>query len=190
MPKHTPTRSDEEEFFKREEAEKKAKIRREEQLKAIRNKEQRDVATVLETSGEVAQEAMELGFDAETARVLPLVPLIQVAWADGRVTAAQAEKVEKKAEKFGIAPDTPAHEFLKLLLTEQPTSVFFRRVNLVIRAMVDEDPGGEIHSNVLAWSTAVAEASGGFFGLTDPISKHERKALAEIATHLDKELPD
>lgn len=174
-------RDEEEEYFQREDIEKKAKLRRQRQLEALREEERASIASTLDTTEDVAEEAMELGFDAETARVLPLVPLIQVAWADGKVTRAQTEKVKKKARKFGVEPETPADEFLQLLLDEQPTDVFFSRVNTVIRSVVDDDPGGDIKSNVLNWSKAVAEASGGFFGLTNPISKNERGVLDEFA---------
>ena len=176
---------EEEEFFKREDAEKKAKIRRERQLSALRQQERSDIADTLNTSEDIADEAMELGFDAETARVLPLVPLIQVAWADGKVTRAQAEKVTAKARKFGIDADSPADEFLNLLLDQQPSSTFFDRVNQVIRSIVDGDVEGDIRSNVLNWSKAVAQASGGFFGLTDPISKNEQKVLREFGELFD-----
>ena len=180
MPKKE-TSDEEEEYFQREDVEKKAKLRRERQLEALRQQERANIAEALNTTEEIAQEALDLGFDAETARVLPMVPLIQVAWADGKVTRAQAEKVEKKAEKFGVEPDTPAHEFLHMLLEEEPTGVFFDRVNQVIRNIVDDDIDGDIRSNVIGWSKAVAEASGGFFGLTNPVSKNEKKVLDEFA---------
>ena len=172
---------EEEEYFKRESVEKKEKLRRERQLEALQEEERSNIAATLETSKDVAEEALALGFDAETARVLPLVPLIQVAWADGKVTRAQDEKVRQKARKFGVQPDTAADEFLALLLQEEPTGLFFDRVNQVIRHIVDDDPEGDVQSNVLDWSKAVAEASGGFFGLTNPISKHERAVLDELA---------
>ncbi len=181
MAKKKQRSDEEEEYFQREDIEKKAKIRRERQLKALRQQERADIAQKLNTSEEVADEAMNLGFDGTTARVLPLVPLIQVAWADGKVTRAQTEKVKKKASKFGVEPDTPAYEFLDLLLKEEPSELFFDRANDVIRNIVDDDPGGDIRSNVLNWSKAVAEASGGFFGLTNPISKNEQGVLEEFA---------
>lgn len=181
MPDKTNRRDEEEEYFQRESVEKTEKLRRQRQLEALREQERSSIADQLNTTEQVADEAMELGFDADTARVLPLVPLIQVAWADGKVTGAQADKVKQKAVKFGVKPDTPAAEFLGLLLEERPTGVFFDRVNQVIRHIVDDDIEGDIRSDVLAWSKAVAESSGGFFGLTNPISKNERRVLDEFA---------
>ena len=93
------TRDEEEKYFQAESAEKKEKLRRRRQLEAVRQKEREGIAAALNTSEACAEEAMNLGFDADTARLLPLVPLIQVAWADGKVTGAQLSEVEERAEK-------------------------------------------------------------------------------------------
>ena len=68
-----------------------------------------------------------------------------------------------------------------MLLEERPTDFFFERVSKLISHIVEENPGGDVRTNVLGWSKAVAEASGGFFGLTNPISKKEQKVLDEFA---------
>ncbi|MFU8806470.1 MAG: hypothetical protein ACNA8W_21840, partial [Bradymonadaceae bacterium] len=123
-----------------------------------------------------------LGFDSETARVLPLVPIIQMAWADGKVTNREHAKVLELAGQFGISEGTAAANFLGMLLDEQPSKLFFERVNAVIGRVVDEAPSEEINrKNILEWSTAVAESSGGFFGLADPINKEEKALLAHFA---------
>ncbi len=178
--KRSTNRDEEEEYFHQEDTQKKAKIRRERQLKALRQKERAAIAKELNTSEEVAEEAMALGFDAETALVLPLVPLIQVAWANGKVSKAEAEKVNKKAAVFGLTSGTPACNFLNLLLEEQPTDLFFERANTVMSHIVEDDRTG-MGDNVLAWSKAVAEASGGFFGLANPIKKEQQKVLEDLA---------
>lgn len=179
--KRSNTRDEEEEYFHQEDQRKKEKLRRQQQLKALRQQERSQIAEELSTSEAVADEALALGFDGATARVLPLLPLIQVAWADGTVTTKESEKVFKKAAAFGITPDSAAHEFLSLLLEEQPTDLYFERANQVMARMVEDDKTG-MSDNVLAWSKAVAEASGGFFGLANPISKEERAVLDELAT--------
>ena len=178
-------REEEEKYFQRENQAKTEDLRRQRQLKALRQQERAQIASALETSEAVAEEAMALGFDAQTARVLPLVPLSQVAWAVGNIPPAQAEEVLDKAKAFGVIPDTPAHEFLSLLLEQEPSQAFFKRVQAVIKGLVENQPGTDMTANVLGWSRAVAESSGGFFGLTNPISKKERAALDEIAAIFD-----
>lgn len=182
MANQKPTSDEEEKFIQLEEQELRQRKRQENQLAAIRQKETEGIAEALHTNDAIAAEAMNLGFDTETARVLPLVPIIQMAWADGKVTNRETAKVVELAEKFGIAENTAAANFLHMLLAEQPSNLFFERVNAVIARLVDEAPSEEINrESILDWSTAVAESSGGFFGLTDPISKEEKELLAQFA---------
>ncbi len=172
---------EEEKYFKQRDLEKLAEARREQQLEAIRQQERESVQHVLQSSDEVAAEALALGFDSETARVLPLVPLIQMAWADGSVSTAENEKVLELAHQFGIDTDSPAHNFLTLLLGEQPSDVFFERVDRVIAHLVEENPGYWQDKSVVELAREVAEASGGFFNLTSPINAKEGKLLGRFA---------
>ena len=119
------------------------RMRREKQLKALRHDERDGIAVALQTSEEVAQEALELGFDQQTARVLPLVPLIQVAWADGSVSGAEARTVLQVAERADIKEGSPPHNFLKLMLDKKPSDLFFDRVDQVIRRLIEQS-GGQI----------------------------------------------
>lgn len=181
MSHRRPTSDEEEEFFKREDAAKLAKMRRDRQLEAVRGTERSLISEALDTDEGLAQEVMSLGFDASTARVLPLIPLIQVAWADGKISRAEDRTIWEKALAFGVDKDSPAGEFLQLLLQERPSGIFFQRVNLIIGEIVEDDPGSDIASNVVGWSKAVAEASGGFFGLTSPIDVKEQRVLDDLA---------
>ncbi|QDG53383.1 hypothetical protein FIV42_22345 [Persicimonas caeni] len=172
---------EEDKYFKQRDMEKIAEARREQQLEAIRQQEREGVQDVLQSSDEVAAEALALGFDSETARVLPLVPLIQMAWADGSVTTAENEKVLELAYRFGIEREGPAHNFLTLLLGEQPSDVFFERVDRVIAHLVEEQPNYWQDKSVVDLAREVAEASGGFFKLTSPINGDEKKLLDRFA---------
>lgn len=172
---------EEEKYFKQRDREKIAEARREQQLEAIRQHEREGVQDVLQSSDEVAAEALALGFDSETARVLPLVPVIQMAWADGSVTTAENDKVLELAHQFGIDRDGPAHNFLTLLLGEQPSDVFFERVDRVISHLVEERPDYWQNKSVVELAREVAEASGGFFNLTSPINSDEKKLLDRFA---------
>ena len=171
---------EEEKYIKRKEAELKEEARRERQLDAIRQKERKKVKAQLKTNEEVADESLELGFDSTTARVLPLVPLIQVAWADGTVTSRESNSVLTLAGKFGIEPGTAAYDFLQLLLDEQPSDLFFERVNRVIAHLIESNPDEWSGRNLTDLSREVAEASGGFY-VFDPISEEEQEVLDDIA---------
>lgn len=172
---------EEEKYFKRLEAEKLEEQRRERQLEALKQQEREKVKEQLNTSEDVAEEALELGFDSTTARVLPIVPLIEMAWADGTVTSGENKRVLELAAQFGIEAGEPDHNFLKMMLFDRPSDVFFERVNGVIAHLIQDNPSEWKGKSVVELSKEVAEASGGFFGLFDSISKEERRLLEEFA---------
>lgn len=173
--------SDENEYFKQQDMDKIAEARRAAQLAAIRQREQAHVQAALNTNEEIAAEALELGFDSDTARVLPLVPLIHMAWIDGSVSNKEHQKVLELAKNFGIERDTPAEEFLELLLTERPSALFFERVQQIVAQMIKEDPEFWKSESILSLATEIAQASGSFFNLTNPINPQERELLKDFA---------
>ena len=52
---------------------------------------------------------MELGIRPSTVLALSLVPLMAVAWADGKLDDRERDAVLKAAETRGVAPDSPGH---------------------------------------------------------------------------------
>lgn len=172
--------TDEDKYIARKEVDKLHDQRRERQLEALRDEERSKIAVALHTSEDVAAEALALGFDAATASVLPLIPLIQVAWVDGKLTDDESAKVLEYAKARDIvAPE--AVEFLSMMLTTRPSEVFFERTDRVIQHIIKQDPTNEATSDILEMAKAVAEASGGFFGLKNPIGKEEKELLDELA---------
>jgi hypothetical protein len=175
--------TEENEFFKKNDQNKIADARRSELVAAIRQKEQAGVQAALKTNEDVAAEALDLGFGSDTARILPLVPLIHMAWIDGKVSSAENEKLRELAVGFGIEAGTPAEQFLELLLTERPSDEFFRRVRLVVTRLITEDPKFWRSESIIALCKEIAETSGSFFNLRNPINDKERALLEDFAMH-------
>lgn len=175
---------EEDKYFKQLAQERRETQRRERELEALRRTEREGIASSLNTSDEIANEALELGFSADTARILPLVPLIQVAWADGSVSTAEERSVLELAAARGIDEGSPSHEFLQRLLHEQPSALFFERTNRVIASMVSADPDSWMKKSLPDLCKEVAEASGGFFGLGNKISREEQALIDELADTL------
>lgn len=175
--------NEEDDYFKKQDLEKIAAARREAQIASIRQQEQTNVQVVLNTNEDVAAEALSLGFDGETARVLPLVPLIQMAWIDGNVSRKERERLNSLAEGFGIQQDSPAGQFLELLINERPSDLFFGRVTQVVARMINEDPNHWKSESIIALCREIAETSGSFFSLRDPINDEERELLDAFAAY-------
>lgn len=184
--KYKPS-TEEEKYIHKAEQDSLARARQERQLAAIRQQEREDIALKLGTSEEVAAAALELGFDGETAPVLPFVPILQVAWADGSVSRAERTELLGLAARYGLKEGSSAINFLEILISERPTDTFFTRVNALMERIVQENPTDILHRNMLDMSVAVAQASGGFFGMTDSIGKEERALLEQFAAKFKTE---
>src|SRR5687768_13562526 len=65
--------------------------------------------------------ARELGFTADTAPIVHLIPLVHVAWADGSVSAKERLTILQAAEAHGAAPGSEAATFLASLLEQRPS---------------------------------------------------------------------
>lgn len=59
---------------------------------------------------DVVQALQELGYDPETVPPVYLTPLVQVAWADDRLTAREREYIEAAARARGIEVGSTADQ--------------------------------------------------------------------------------
>jgi len=71
------------------------------------------------------EELESLGFTPDTVSLLPLVPVIQVAWADGGVTSAEREALLDLARKRGIEAGSRADTKLEEWLSHRPEEKVF-----------------------------------------------------------------
>lgn len=178
-------RSLEGEYFRRKEQEVIEKLRRSAQADAQRRRlaEQAGVA-----DDEVLRDLQDLGYTAETVMLLHLVPLLQVAWAEGGVSAEERALIVEAARSRGIQPGTPADGQLSEWLARRPSDAFFektlRAVQTILHAASPEERETS-ERDLLSLSTAIAGASGGILGF-GAVSQDERKILARITDALEK----
>ena len=126
---------------------------------------------------------MELGIGPETALALSLVPLMVVAWADGKLDEPERLAVLKAAEQRGVAPGSPGRELLENWLSRAPDPKLFeawQRYIASIWGSFTQQQRHEMRVNLMDWMTGVAESAGGFLGLTSKISASERAVLDEV----------
>ena len=135
---------------------------------------------------EYLEDLRQLGFTADTVALLPLVPVVQMAWAEGGVTPVERDLIEQLANARGIAPGSPADAQLMDWLANRPADAVFNGAGRLINAMLAS--GSEQVSNLTAddlvkYCETIAAASGGIFGL-GRVSGEERALLASIAADL------
>lgn len=128
----------------------------------------------------------DLGFTPETIALLPLVPIVQVAWAEGGVSDAERKLIVQLARSRGIESGTAADRQLGDWLERRPSADVFARATRLIRAMLDHpaDSGASLSADdVIKYAESIAAASGGILGI-GKVSAEERATLAQIAAAL------
>ncbi len=140
---------------------------------------------------EVLELLQDLGYSAETVKLMPIVPLIQVAWAENGVSKKEREMILEIAAARDIMPGTPAYDELIGLLEQEPPQEFYERALRGLRYLLEaipEDLRAESRQSLVEYSTQIAEVSGGILGFKK-ISDEERQLIAEIATEIGQTRP-
>ena len=141
---------------------------------------------------ELLQELEALGFTPETVILLPLVPIVQVAWAEGGVSAAERELIVKLARARGITEGSAADAQLRQWLDRRPSDRVFLDATRLIRAMLDAPghPGiGVTAGDLVKQAEAIASASGGMLGIIGRVSAEERQILKTLTERLQGGTP-
>ncbi len=170
----------EEEFFSRENE----KLRQ--QLRA-RMESQAHREGLAKASGishpEVLDHLVKLGLDAETVIALGLVPLIDVAWADGKMDERERLAVLSAAREKGIDDASPAGLLLASWLSAPPPpklrEVWIDYVRALCQKLAPKERS-ELRDDLLGRAREVAEAAGGFLGLGSKVSSDEQRELARL----------
>lgn len=174
-------RAREEEHFRKKDRELIEKLRQADRdAKANRALEQQ---TGLHDPG-MLNELRALGFTPETIALLPLVPMLQVAWANAGISDAERTMIVNLARTRGIPSGSAADHQLGEWLEHRPSDDTFHKADRLIRAIIDSPGGGALHlsgDELIALCDRIAHASGGIFGI-GRVSREEREALAEIAS--------
>ena len=177
----------EDEYFHRKERELIARMR--ERAAAESARTQLGQATGV-ADAEILQGLQDLGYTTDTITLLHLVPLVQMAWAEGHVTMRERDLIIEAARARGIESGSPADRQLQGWLAARPSEELFTTTLRAIAAMMqsrpeDERKAGE--NDLLSYLTSIATASGGVLGW-GAVSDEERAVLARVtqALHKDK----
>ena len=176
-------RKREEDYFRRKDRELLEKMR----AAASADQSRRDLgnATGIQDPS-LLQELEELGFTPGTIALLPLVPVLQVAWAEGGVSAAERKMIVDLARQRGIGVGSAADNRLTELLETRPSDDTFSKASRLIAAMLDHPVavGPQVSAEeLIRYCEQIASASGGLFGI-GKVSSEERAALEQIARGL------
>jgi len=176
-------RSREEEYFRRKDRELVEKLKKAGEATAAR--------AALEASSGIhdpasLQELEALGFTPETVILLPIIPIVQVAWAESGVSDSERALIQQFARERGVEAGSAADDQLQQWLVERPSEDVFARATRLIRAMLDHpsEQGKALSVDDLVHRCEeIAAASGGILGF-GKISSEEKALLGRIQSAL------
>lgn len=178
----------EEEYFRKQEKELVEKM----QTDKTGESERLEMASALGTAdANIVSALQKLGYTPAIIPLLYLVPLIQVAWAEGSVSKHERQLILEAAGGRGIKFGSTAYECLTEWLDARPMEEFFERTLRVISALLEALPPEERENSkrdLVSYCAKVAEVSGGFIGFLGSrrrVCTEERELLARIAVELE-----
>jgi hypothetical protein len=139
---------------------------------------------------ELLRRVMALGITLETGSAFLLAPLVQVAWASGKVTERERATVLRLAGDRGVEEGSPAQALLLEWLQKRPSDTLFETAIEVLKsglAVVPPDLREDRIKRIVQACHEVAEASGGLarlLGLVSGVSHKEETLLDAIDTTL------
>lgn len=174
---------DEDRYFQERDQESRRKLREKLQEQAQTLEEQQKIAQSVETDdAALAERIKQLGFDGDSARIFDLMPLVHVAWADGKIQRKERAAILRILETRGIHPGTEAFSMMESLLEERPSDAYMKQSLEVLRQVT----GGlsDRAQSIVDMCIEVAASSGGMLGLGKRIGDDEKAQIAEIVSTL------
>jgi hypothetical protein len=135
-------------------------------------------------SDEILEKLCALGVNAETWTAVSIVPLVEIAWADGKIDRAEREAVLSGAEANGVTSESPGYQLLESWLAHRPDGRLLEVWGAFIVGLcaeLGESERESLKNQILGRARSVAEATGGFLGLGSKVSSEEEVILAELA---------
>lgn len=175
----------EDEFFRKEDQRLSAR------LKELRNRETSREA-LARASGiknpAIVDKLLELGIHAETVAALAIVPLAEVAWADGTLDDRERHAILERAEKSGIGPGSSDHDLLRSWLERRPEPKLLAAWIHMVEGLCEHMSPAEVEAlraGLVERAQGIASASGGILGM-GKVSGAEADMIRQIESAFRK----
>jgi hypothetical protein len=175
----------EEEFF-REEKRQRIAQRERDRVSPASKKSLREVSGM--TDDEILDELIEVGVSAHAISALSLVPLVEVAWADGAIQEREREAILCAALDKGIEKGTAAYALLARWLDTRPEDKLLDAWVAYIHALAEKLTPRQLQNlkgQVVDRARHVGDVAGGFLGLKS-VSEAEKRVLARLEAAFER----
>lgn len=126
---------------------------------------------------------IELGISPPIIAALAAIPLIEVAWADGKVDEKERHAVLDGVKSIGIPEGGIEYQLLENWLSHRPEPKLLQAWLHYISGLCNSLNGIErktLREELVGQARKVAEASGGFLGMGNKISPEEAEMLSKL----------
>ena len=169
----------ENQFYEKENQEKLAAMKQ--KLDSQRTKEDLRKASGMSDDA-VLDQLVALGLRGNTIAALSLVPLIQVAWADGAIQDNERTAILQGAHGKGLEEGSDGYELLQSWLKRRPGDELFAAWEAYIKslaAQLNDEQNRLLRNQIVGFAKLVATAAGGILGF-GKVSASEEKVLHRI----------
>jgi uncharacterized tellurite resistance protein B-like protein len=135
------------------------------------------------------QRMIDLNIRPETLLSLVMVPLVEVAWADGEVDEKERRAILSAAEKKGINKGGVEHDVLERWLAHKPDPKLLETWIDYTRELcrsLQQANRVNLKDDLLGRARGIAEAAGGFLGMGNKISEAEEAMLRKLETAFEE----
>ena len=120
---------------------------------------------------------------AETLACVTLIPLVVVAWADGKLDEEERLAVMRAVQEKGLSGNEAAIHLVESWLKEKPGDDLFETWHeyiTVLSGTLKKESYEQLREQVLQQAREVAYATGGFLGVVNSESRSEKLMLAKL----------
>jgi hypothetical protein len=136
----------------------------------------------------VLERLAELGVKADTLAAIALVPLVEVAWADGKLQENEKGALLSAAKDAGIDQRHPAYELFANWMIHRPAPQMLDAWTAYVRGLavhLDTAQRDDLREKLVGRARQIAQVAGGFLGLGNKISPEEEAALGMLERAFD-----
>ena len=127
-------------------------------------------------------ELVAVDISGESVAALTLVPLVVVAWADGKMEDEERRAILKAADAEGIASGSVSYQLLEQWLHNQPgeeLATAWKDYVHMLAQRLGAKALATFKADVLGRARSVAQAAGGILGM-NTVSQSEQNALKDL----------
>jgi hypothetical protein len=121
--------------------------------------------------------------DIGALAALGLIPLVEVAWADGTISPEESTAILQAAASMGVSEGSQSYALLEKWLVTRVSHGAVAAWRDYVKALAKvwgRERTGQIRNAIIGRAESVAQATGGILGLGNKVSPKEQLVLNEL----------